>query len=186
MPILNTQRLVLREFLVTDWDSINRFLSDPEVNRYMHFAKYDQARRRAWFDWCLEIDQVPDRDIYNWAIALPDTDQIIGWLGIGSPSYPTMTGERDFGYALDQAYWNQGYMTEALRAVLTYEFQELGTLRIFATVETANIASARVMEKVGMRYEGTFHNSDFEGNWADRHRYGVSSDEFFLPMTGCK
>jgi [ribosomal protein S5]-alanine N-acetyltransferase len=71
-------------------------------------------------------------------------------------------------------------MTEALRAILNYEFQELGMLRIFATCEIPNIASARVMEKVGMRHEGAFYDSDFEGNWTDRHRYGISRDEFFL------
>jgi RimJ/RimL family protein N-acetyltransferase len=178
MPILQTPRLLLREFLSADWEAVNHFLSNLEVTRYTHFAKYDEAQRRAWFNWCLENDRLPERDAYNWAIALPDTNQVIGWLGIGSPSRPSMARERDFGYILNRVYWNQGYMTEALRSILNYEFRELGTLRIFATCEIPNIASARVMEKVGMRHEGIFCDGDFEGNWTERHRYGISREEF--------
>jgi ribosomal-protein-alanine N-acetyltransferase len=69
-------------------------------------------------------------------------------------------------------------MTEALQAVLSYEFQKLGTVRVFATCEIPNVASARVMKKAGMRYEGTFYDSDSEGNWAGRHRYGISKEAF--------
>jgi [ribosomal protein S5]-alanine N-acetyltransferase len=104
MPTIQTQRLLLREFLPADWEAVNQFLSDPEVTRYTHFAKYDEAQRQAWFNWCLENDQNPDRDAYNWAIALPDTPQAIGWLGIGSPSQPSMAGERNFGYVLNRAH----------------------------------------------------------------------------------
>ena len=85
---------------------------------------------------------------------------------------------RDFGYALNGHFWRRGYMTEALGAVLAYEFEVPGTLRIFATCETENIGSARVMEKAGMRYEGTFQNMDFEENWANRHRYAIHAHEY--------
>ena len=66
-------------------------------------------------------------------------------------------------------------MPEALRAVFTYEFTILGTHRIIAECETPNLASARVMQKCGMAYEGTFYDADFEGNWANRYRYSITS-----------
>jgi [ribosomal protein S5]-alanine N-acetyltransferase len=69
-------------------------------------------------------------------------------------------------------------MTEAVRAVLAYEFEVRGTLRMFATCETGNVGSARVMEKAGMHYEGTFQGTDFEGNWANRHRYALHAHEY--------
>jgi ribosomal-protein-alanine N-acetyltransferase len=177
MPMLETDRLRLRDFGPLDWQAINMVLSDPEVTRYMHFAAWNEEKRRAWFEWCIANSQEPNPDVYNWAISLKDTDNVIGWLGIGSASHPTMERERDFGYVLNRAFWGRGFMTEALRAVLAYEFEMLGALRIFATCETANIASARVMEKAGMRHEGTFRDTDFEGNWADRHRYGIHAHE---------
>ena len=66
-------------------------------------------------------------------------------------------------------------MPEALRAAFTYEFTILGTQHIIAECETPNIASARVMQKSGMAYEGTFYDAGFEGNWVQRHRYKITS-----------
>lgn len=177
MPVLTTERLILRDFEPADWGTTNAILSDPEITRYMHFAGWNEEKRREWFEWCIENSQEPNPDVYNWAICLKDTPNVIGWLGIGSPSQPTMEHERDFGYALSPRYWGQGYMTEALEAVLSYEFMMLKTQRIFATCEVSNPASARVMEKAGMRYEGTFDDTDSEGNRALRHRYAILTDQ---------
>ena len=152
MAILECDRLVLRDFVSTDWDSINAMLSDPEVTRYMHFAAWTEEKRREWFEWCVANSHQPNPNVYNWAISLKTSGTVIGWLGIGSARHPTMDHERDFGYALDRQTWGQGYMTEALRAVLAYECETLGTERIFATCDTSNRASARVMEKGGMQY----------------------------------
>jgi [ribosomal protein S5]-alanine N-acetyltransferase len=178
MRVLETHRLLLRDFVPFDWDAINMVLSDAEVTRYMHFAYWNEEKRRAWFEECIANSQQPDPDVYNWAISLKDTGKVIGWLGIGSASHPTMERERDFGYVLNRHFWRRGIMTEAVRAVLAYEFEVLGTLRVFATCETGNIGSARVMEKAGMHYEGTVQGMDFEGNWANRHRYALHAHEY--------
>ena len=89
--------------------------------------------------------------------------QLIGWLYIGGSHDSAEMGTRGCGYALDQRFWGQGYMTEALGAGFAYEFTVLGTKSITAECETPNIASARVMEKCGMTNEGTFYDADFEG-----------------------
>jgi RimJ/RimL family protein N-acetyltransferase len=68
-------------------------------------------------------------------------------------------------------------MTEALRAAIAYEFTTLGTRRITAECQTENLASARVIQKWGMTYEGTFYAEDFEGNGAVEHHYSVSAPE---------
>ena len=81
---------------------------------------------------------------------------------------------RECGYALNQHFWGQDYMPEALRAAFTYEFTVLGTKSITAECETPNIASARVMEKCGMTNEGTCYDADFEGNWRERHHYRIT------------
>jgi ribosomal-protein-alanine N-acetyltransferase len=178
MPVLETDRLILHDFSPPDWEAINAILSDPEVTRYMHFASWNEEKRHAWFEWCITNSQQSNPDADNWAISLKDTGNVVGWLGVGSASHPTMDHERDFGYVLNRHFWGQGYMTEALRAVLSYEFEVLGTLRIFATCEIPNIASVRVMDKAGMHCEGTFTGADFEGNWANRHRYAIHLHEY--------
>lgn len=175
---LATKRLILRDFVPPDWAALSAFLSDPDVTHFMHFANYSEADLRDWFDGCLENSQSERQTAYNWAIVLKASEKLIGWFGIGGPSKPSMPGERDFGFALNKQFWGNGYMTEALQAVLAYEFEHLETKRIFATCETENTASARVMQKAGMQYEGTFYEADFEGNEANRHQYAISRGEF--------
>jgi RimJ/RimL family protein N-acetyltransferase len=177
-PRLETPRLVLRPFVPGDWDAVNSMLADPITTRYMHFATWTEDRRRRWFDWCVTNAQHPDVDALNWAITRKDSGDVIGWFGIGTASDAAVPGERVFGYLLDRASWNQGYMTEALRAVLAYEFGTRGAPRLRATCDVANPASARVMEKVGMRRETTVFDADFEGNWARRHHYAITKAEY--------
>lgn len=177
-PALEADRLILRPFSRGDWEAIDAVLSDPEVTRYMHFASWDRGRRRGWFDRCVARGLRPDTDTHERAIVLKDTGGVIGWFGIGPAVRPAAERERDFGLALDRRCWGRGYMTEALRAVLAHEFEVLGTRRVFATCEVPNGASARVMEKAGMRYRGTFHGPDFEGNRADCRHYAIHAHEF--------
>lgn len=152
-------------------------VSDPEAIRYMHFAHWNEDRRRQWFDWCVASAEAPD-DATSWAIVRKETKDVIGWFGIGNASAPSVPGERSFGYLLDPAFWGQGFMTEALRAVLDYELRVRGTAQVSATCEIPNGASARVMEKAGMRREKTVYDADFEGNWAHRHHYVISRAEY--------
>ena len=175
MPPLETERLILRDFVPSDWEALNAFLSDPSVTRFMHFASWDEGKRRQWLAWLVQDASNPHRDAYNWAITRRRNGLLMGWLIIGRSRHASEEGTRECGYALNQRFWGQGYMPEALRAVFTYEFTVLGTQRIIAECETPNITSARVMQKSGMEYEGTFYDADFEGNWAQRHRYRITS-----------
>lgn len=174
MLTLETERLVLRDFVLADWDVLNTILSDPLVTRYMHFASWDEHQRRAWLAQIVQEAQNPHRFVYNRAITLRPDGLLIGWLGIGGSTHASDEGTRECGYALHRHYWGHGYMPEALQAVIAFEFTVPGTSRIIAECELPNTASARVMQKSGMKYEGTFYDADFEGNWADRLRYAIS------------
>ena len=70
MPILETERLILRDFVLSDWDALNAFLSDPSVIRFMHFASWDEGKRREWFARLVQDASNPHQDTYNWAITL--------------------------------------------------------------------------------------------------------------------
>lgn len=175
MRIIETERLLLRDFVETDWNAVNAMLSDSETTRYTHFSAWSHEQRRDWFAWCLANNQEATPDAYNWAIVLRATGETIGWFGIGSASHPVVAHARSFGYVLVRELWGRGYMTETLDALALYEFDTLSTPYIQATCETANPASARVMEKVGMQHVTTVRDRDFEGNWAERHHYGMSN-----------
>lgn len=180
LPRLDTRRLVLRQFAPSDWDAVQTMLSDPETTRYMHFATFTDVERRQWFDRCVTNVPQPDDDddALYWAIARKDSGQMIGWFGIGTSSDAAVPGERRFGYLLNRACWNRGFMTEALGAVLAYELGARGTPLLRATCDITNLASARVMEKAGMRREKTEVDTDVEGNREQRHHYAITKAEY--------
>jgi ribosomal-protein-alanine N-acetyltransferase len=175
MPTLETERLILRDFVLSDREALNAIVSDPAITRYMHFASWDEGK---WYQWLARMVQEasnPHPYADNWAITLRSSGLLIGWLFIGGSPDAAAAGTRGCGYALDQRFWGQGFMSEALRAAFAHEFAVLGTREIVADCEIANIASTRVMEKSGMAYEGTFYDADFEGNWRERRHYKITA-----------
>ena len=178
MPTLDTPRLILRDMVPGDWPAIRALLCDREVTRHMHFGTWTAARRREWFAWCIANSREAAPDADNWAITLRAGGAVIGWLGVGGSSRPSAPGERDFGYALLRQYWGQGYMTEALRALIALEIGVRGTPRLVGECEVENVVSGRVMEKAGMRFEGVYDDVDLEGNRALRRRYALQANEY--------
>jgi len=179
-PRLVTPRLILRPFAADDWDAVCALLSDPLIIRYMHFVTWTADQRRQWFEWCVTNEQQPDSDACNWAITRRDAGDVIG-LCHSQPSNESdaaIAGERGFGYLLNRAMWNQGYMTEALRAVLADEFGSRGAPGLRATCHVANPASARVLEKVGLHREKTVFDANFAGATAQWHHYTITKAEY--------
>lgn len=163
MPQLTTPRLILRAFTLDDWSALWAIIGDAETVQYMHFGTMDKTACYTWFEGSIANNDLVSPDAYNWAVVSVADNRLIGWLGIGSASHPVYTGERDFGYALHKQYWNQGYMTEALRAVLHFEFTTLNTSYVTATHDINNPASGIVMQKVGMRCVAQRPDTDNQG-----------------------
>ena len=85
----------------------------------------------------------------------------------------------EIGYLLDLRYWGRGYATEAARAVLDFGFRELDLHRVYATCRPANVASIRVMEKLGMRREAHFRQHRWmKGAWQDSYLYAILDHEW--------
>ena len=176
---LVTDRLVLRSFGENDREALHEVRADPEVGRYSHFHSKTEEETRGWLSETLAYDRAHSDDparAYNLAIILKADDRLIGWIGIGRPSRPAPPGELNFGYALGRRYWGRAYMTEAVQALLAFGIWTLGAPRIFAECRPPNIASARVMEKAGMRYEGRFLVDGVE-----HLRYGLHSSDWVGP-----
>lgn len=148
---IETERLVLRELRESDADDVFRIFGDDAVTRYYDlatFADVEQAR--------LLIARMNARnangDALRWGIARKDSDAVIGTGGFNQ--FVRGWARAGIGYDLAQPYWNNGYMTEALRAMAQYGFEKLELNRIEALVAPGNIASARVLEKIGFQREG--------------------------------
>lgn len=112
----------------------------------------------------------------DFAIELHETGEVVGSIAIN----PYEQHRRaEIGYWVAVAHWGRGYMTEAVRAIIDYGFRELGLNRVHAECHGDNPASARVLEKAGMTYEGTLRQHSFRlGRFADKLQFGILRSEW--------
>lgn len=171
--VLVTDRLQLRDFVESDLEAIHELRSDPESVRYRREEVETLEQTREWLRATMAYNAEVPRVSYNLAIVLTETSELVGHIGIGRPS-EAEPGEYDFGYVLNRRFWGRGYTTEALRALLAFTFRDLHAHRVFAHCRPANVASARVMEKVGMRREAYFKERYWtKGEWRDSLEYAI-------------
>ncbi|MDA1095813.1 MAG: GNAT family N-acetyltransferase [Chloroflexi bacterium] len=150
-PTITTERIILRPFSPEDAPVVQRLAGDRAVadttERIPH--PYEDGMAEAWI--ATHPQQFIERKECTFAIVLNDGEQVIGAVGLTL----TMTHARgELGYWIGIEFWNQGYCTEAARAVVEYGFSGLGLHRIQARHLTRNPASGRVMVKLGMQHEG--------------------------------
>jgi RimJ/RimL family protein N-acetyltransferase len=152
---LETERLVVRSFEDRDADPWIAMLSDREVQR---FLPPGPAPAMETFARALESRHAMERDLgYGmWAVDDAETGTFVGQCGLR----PASSMDEDAGSEIDLAYhfarasWNKGYATEAASAVLAHGLGPIGLDSIMGVVVPENVGSWRVMEKIGMRYEG--------------------------------
>lgn len=151
---LETKRLRLRDLLESDLEAMHKLRSNPDVTRYIDYIESKSINdTREWISGTIQHNSLVPRRSYNLVIDRSIDRAIIGWIGLGQSSDQTK-GDMNFGYALLPEYWGQGYVTEALTAIIDFAFDELGVVRIFGECHIKNFASARIMEKVGLRHQG--------------------------------
>jgi RimJ/RimL family protein N-acetyltransferase len=175
--VLETPRLVLRELRGEDAPAVQAYASDLEVVRYLDWGPSSPADTRRFLATAGEARKALPRTLYHLAIVLKATDDLIGGcrIEIRSPA----SGSGDVGYVLDRRAWGRGHATEATRALLALAFGPLGLHRVWATCDVENRASARVLEKVGMRREGLLRQHvRRRGEWRDSCLYAILEPEW--------
>jgi len=175
--ILTTSRLLLRDFTLADVPALFAYQSDPRYLRYYPQDVTTLEWSQSLVQRFVEAQSVTPRHKFQFAVCLPDTGQLIGNCGIRKQS-PEATAA-DIGYEFKPDYWGHGYATEAARELLRFGFEELQLHRITAECIADNVASARVLEKIGMRLEGRLQEKEyFKGRWWDHLWYGILAQEW--------
>ncbi|MGH2453956.1 MAG: GNAT family N-acetyltransferase [bacterium] len=176
LPTLETERLTLRPLTLEDAADVFAYASEPEVARYVPWEPHrSQEDSRQFIAGTLERSARGGSN--TWAIVERASGKVIGSIRMGEV-HP-VHARADIGYSLGRRYWNQGLTTEAVRAVLRFGFEEVGLNRIYAVCHVANAASERVMQKVGMTYEGTLRQvALIKGGYEDRKLYAILRREW--------
>jgi RimJ/RimL family protein N-acetyltransferase len=173
MNKIKTARLTIRRFSADDWRDLYEYLSQEETVKYEPYGVYteeaakDEAIRRA-------------EDGAFWACELNDSGKVIGNLYFAEQDF----GNWEIGYVFNQNFWYNGYASEAVKGMINLAFTEKNAHRITAMCNPLNLASWKLLERVGMRREGhlksnVFFNKDTNGNpiWQDTYEYAVLIDD---------
>lgn len=146
--VIETNRLYLRNFKITDFPAVHEYGSIPEFSQYEQWGPNTEPHSRKFIEESMAKAEHIPRYEYDMAIILKSTDQLIGSAHIAKVTEYSKVG--DIGYAINPKFQKQGYATELTTALIQFGFTELELLVVFATCDTRNTASIRVLEKCGM------------------------------------
>jgi RimJ/RimL family protein N-acetyltransferase len=173
---LRTARLTLRPYVSGDLDALYDIQSRPEVTRYLMYGTRDRDQVREILQARIRADG-PERDAVDLAVVLPDSGTLIGDVVLFLRNPEHRQGE--IGYVFHPDYGGRGYATEAARVLLGLGFGDYGLHRIIGRIDARNTASARVLERLGMRREAHFvENEIVKGEWTDEVVYAMLEDEW--------
>ena len=169
---IDGDRIQLRPIQLSDAEDMYEYASDEETTKYVfetHKSLEDTKENIAKYFLASPLGK--------FAIMLKENEKMIGTIDL---RVDEKDKKAEMGYTLNKAYWGKGYTAEAGKLMLQLGFKELGLQRIFAFHDERNPASGRVMEKLGMTYEGTFrHNRFVKGETVTDRIYSILKEEFF-------
>ena len=168
---LDTQRLTLRWFELSDVEDVFEYASDEEVVKFLTWPAHSNIEHTK--------KRFPDFFLHRsgmFAIELKSEKKCIGCIDL---RIDALHDKGSFGYVLNQNYWNKGYMTEALARIIDVSFNDLNLNRVEATHYVGNEQSGRVMEKVGMKNEGVgLKEVKIKGEYMDVVHFGILKEHW--------
>ena len=178
-PSLTTSRLILRPFTLSDAPEVQRLAGEREIaSTTLNIPHpYREGVAEAWIN--THREHYNQGRLITFAITRRADERLLGAISLR----PNADHDHaELGYWLGKPYWNQGYTTEAALAILQYGFETFGLNRIYASHLSRNPASGRVMQKIGMRYEGCLRQHVKKWSvYEDLERYGILRSEWAQP-----
>ena len=175
---LETERLMLRPFEEGDLGALHKIYSNADVVRWLYHEPRSLVETRALLGRKVASSQFTAADEWlSAAVVERETGQFVGDVVLHWVSDEHKTGEIGFSFDPDQQ--GRGYATEAARALLAFAFDGMGFHRVIGRLEARNTASARVLEKLGMRREALFVENEWvKGEWQSELVYAMLEHEW--------
>jgi RimJ/RimL family protein N-acetyltransferase len=173
---LETPRLILRRFRDDDLTALVAYRANPEVSRYQMWESYDEVKGRELLEK-VKGKNPGDTGYFQFALEYKTTGELIGDLMIKTDEQDKRLAE--IGYTLAHAFHGKGLACEAATALIDYAFNTLKMHRLSATADPRNLASLKLLGRLGFRKEAHFVKSLwFKGDWADDVVYGLLEEEW--------
>lgn len=174
---LETDRLILRRFTADDAEpAFKNWTSSDAVTKFLRWPTYrDISAMREYINF--QLENYKKIDTYDWAIVLKELGEPIG--SMGAVAFNEKAQSVEIGYCIGEKWWRRGYTSEALAAVIKFFFEEVGVNRVYSEHDPRNPNSGKVMEKCGMKYEGTLRQADWNNSGiCDTRIYGILEEEY--------
>jgi RimJ/RimL family protein N-acetyltransferase len=176
---IEAQRILLREYKsdASDLESTLKFVGDPEVAKNSSWGPLNRDEAVDWLKGAIAAKDILPRLSFGLALVVKSTDELIGHISLNIRNL--VNKEAELGYTIRRDHWHQGFATEAARAVLGFSFTELGLHRIIANTSPHNIASQKVLEKLGFTREGYLRKNVLQrSQWRDSCLYAFLEDDW--------
>lgn len=180
---LENNRIILRPFTEEDYESVyENFESDSIMTKYLRWKAAEKLETaievvNAW------IENYKDKNFYQWAIVPKDFGEPIGTISVVEMN--EQIGKVSIGYCIGTKWWHKGYTSEALATIIPFFFEQVKVNRIEAKHDPNNVNSGRVMQKCGIKYEGTTRQNDWSNQGiVDVVIYGLLRSDYFGELDG--
>lgn len=172
---METNRIVLRRLILADSHRIAELANNKNITRNTlslpHPYTLDDAK--TWIG--RHEDNFKENRVYDYGIIDKASNKVVGVVGLSN--YENHRGE--LGYWIGESYWNQGYASEASNLILKHAFENLGYNRVYARHIASNPNSGKVMQKIGMTYEGLqVEHERVDGKFEDILLYGITKSQY--------
>jgi len=166
--LFNSEQLTFKEFHLDDAKELYLLNSDPEVIKYTGDPPFDSVEHAQKF--VINYDHYKKHGFGRWSTFLKSNNEFIGWCGIKLNEH----GDHDLGFRFFKKHWGKGFATEAAKACLDHGFQKSGLKTIIGRAANENLASIRVLEKLGMK----FYKEGSCGHFTGAKYYRISREKF--------
>ena len=173
-----TERLFIRNYKRADLEDFIEVTSQPEIQptTYGIPVPYTKKYAKKWMKFVRE--NIRMKQAFEFAVFLKENHTYIGNVGLINVSF--LHNHADISYYIDKDMWNRGFATEAAAMMMDFGFEKLGLYKISGLCMRSNPASKRVMEKLGMKFEGTMRGELLKkGKYYDLDRYSILKEEYY-------
>lgn len=174
---IQTERLFLRKHRIEDAEIMfQNWVTDEDVTKFLSWAPHKNVdeTRQLLREWIASYEK---KDFYFWTIELKETGELVGDISVVNKDEETASVE--LGYGIGKRWWGMGITAEAGRALVKFFFEEVDAKRVYARHATGNPNSGKVMQKIGMSYEGTIRQSGTcNQGIVDEVYYSILRDEY--------
>jgi ribosomal-protein-alanine N-acetyltransferase len=176
-PIFETERLILRRLELKDAEDYYLFASDPLITTHTKWSHHVEITETVQYLESVN-EKINLRQSYHWAIVNKENKKVVGRVSLFKFDRSNDNCEIGFGIARD--YWNKGIITEATNRILEYAFKELNLNRVDARCNEENFGSERVMQKIGMKYEGLIREQlKIRGEYKNQKLYSLIKGDLY-------